>query len=171
MVHGTQYWEKAQKVMSKKRLPKLPSALLRLAVNDLVKVERSKRYEVAMGDWHTGQCSDDVCHVCLAGSVLAKSLNIPKDADFGGVGWIYLPHGRYTELRLKALDSFRQGNIMYALRTLGSWYEKKFLGQANTDDWVEIYTVVRNQPLYSRDPGVFKSSLRRLATLLARMGL
>lgn len=78
------------------RLPKKPSALILLALDDLAKAERSPRYRVDMGTYHGG--SENLpqydpatckvtrpkaapCVVCLAGSVMAFSLNVPPEID------------------------------------------------------------------------------------------
>ena len=47
--------------------------LLELALKDLRKAERSDKYEVHMGFWYK---PNDVCKVCLAGSVMAFSLGV-----------------------------------------------------------------------------------------------
>ncbi len=57
------------------KLPKKPSALIRLALDDLRKVERSKKYKVNMNVYHIP--FDSICNVCLAGAVMAKTLKIP----------------------------------------------------------------------------------------------
>jgi hypothetical protein len=58
--------------------PSTHSALIRLAVHDLEKVERDKRYEIDMRAWHApGTPDNNVCYVCFAGSVMANSLNAP----------------------------------------------------------------------------------------------
>jgi hypothetical protein len=44
---------------SKVKLPKKPSALLRLALADLEKAEKSPRVKINMGEWHetNGHCT------------------------------------------------------------------------------------------------------------------
>lgn len=68
--------EKPKKLKS--ILPTKPSALLRLALEDLEAVEADKKYKVAMGKWHE---PNGACKVCLAGSVLAKTLQVPRNLD------------------------------------------------------------------------------------------
>lgn len=48
-----------------------PSALLKLALSDLRKVEQDPRYKVNMGTWHYPDANG--CNVCLAGAVLAMT--------------------------------------------------------------------------------------------------
>lgn len=62
------------------QLPTVPSQLLRLALDDLRKVERSKRYAVDMGSWHEPNQYDDkdnrVCAVCFTGALLKSTRSI-----------------------------------------------------------------------------------------------
>ena len=77
--------------------------LLELALNDLRKAERSKKYEVDMGQWHV---PNSVCKVCLAGAVMAFSLdaNQSEEVDPGDFddGW---------DEALSELDSMRCGHF------------------------------------------------------------
>jgi ribosomal protein S27AE len=95
------------------RLPDLPSVLLRLALEDLEKVENDKRYEVDMNVWV--QREQDICYVCFAGAVMAETLDATEEDIFG---W-----GTCTDKdaysKLLALDRFRTGNIDGAYRELG----------------------------------------------------
>lgn len=95
-------------------LPDRPSELIRIALADLRKVEADNRYTVSMGSWHTPE--DGVCHVCLAGAVMAGTLGSDPSKLLG-------PHsGRFEEEdanKLNALDDFRSGCISAGLNTLG----------------------------------------------------
>lgn len=55
-------------------LPNKPSELIAIALADLIKVEKSKKFRVAMGAWHWTPPGSNVCHVCLAGAVMACTL-------------------------------------------------------------------------------------------------
>ena len=93
-------------------LPETPSALIRLALDDLRKVERDPRYEVWMGYWHTGTGHPERtrCCVCLAGAVMAGTLGAqPSDALCPG------SYDEGTRGRLEALDYFRKGHAGGAL--------------------------------------------------------
>lgn len=105
-----------------KRLPNKPSKLLMLAMTDLEKVEADPRYKVNMSKWHepNGKCS-----VCLAGSVIAKTLKVNP-------GNYITPYGQTlkdtevvfsyeTDKALLALNSLRRGDILLALSRLGHW--------------------------------------------------
>lgn len=66
--------------MPKNMLPDKLSDCLELALADLAKVERHKsKYVVNMGRWH--EHDDGKCSVCLAGSLLAKTMKIPDDVN------------------------------------------------------------------------------------------
>lgn len=60
-------------------LPDSKRQLLHLALDDLEKCEADPRYEIDMGEWHSA--TSKVCLVCLAGSVMAKSLEC-KPSEF-----------------------------------------------------------------------------------------
>ena len=93
------------------KLPRKLAPLLRLALDDLRKVERSKRYEVNMGDWHS---PNSYCSVCLAGSVIAKTLDSDPKREIGP--WNF---GIKTQCALVALDHLRKGLVSSALGSLG----------------------------------------------------
>lgn len=94
-------------------LPDKPSELIRVALADLRKVERSEKYKVDMGNWH-GPGRDGRCHVCLAGSVMAKTLKYnPDDPVIPVCGY-----GDGTGDKLHALDNFREGLINHGLSNL-----------------------------------------------------
>jgi hypothetical protein len=94
-------------------LPNKPSELLTLALADLAKVERSKRYKVNMSNWHV-PIRTDLCQVCLGGSVLAKSLNYPFNLEFK----TNLVPDSVIE-KVVALNRFRVGDVSRALMHLG----------------------------------------------------
>ena len=75
--------------------------LLDLAMSDLEKVEKDSRYEVNMNSWHW---KDQKCFVCLAGCVMAKTLN-------GDINDHLAPSSfsKDTESKLQAIDCFRCG--------------------------------------------------------------
>ena len=95
------------------RLPTKPSALLEVAMTDLGKIERSKRYGVHMGFWHTGQ---EVCEVCLAGAVMAFTLGANHDEYLTAQDFHRFP-GCGNQLR--ALDSFMGGYCRNASEFIG----------------------------------------------------
>ena len=99
-----------------KNLPSLPSALIRMALDDLRACEDDARYLVDMDYWHGPEYKEDVCRVCLAGAVLAKTFCAPYDA------YIYSSKDlrRYScGDKLLALDDFRAGQFCQGLKRLG----------------------------------------------------
>ena len=98
----------------KPRLPTKPSELLTVALNDLIKTEDDPRYTVDMGTWHK-PVEDDCCVVCLAGSVMAQSLEAnPLLAVAPGDFF-----DSDTRKKLIALEYFQQGQTARALHFLG----------------------------------------------------
>lgn len=107
--------------MHKPRLPKKPSELIRLALDDLEKCEKDfDTYVIDMDVFHEptlveykSKASGPLCAVCLAGAVMAQTFKIPPcvethlgDFDFFSTA---------DSGRLLALDCFRMGKIREAL--------------------------------------------------------
>ena len=157
-----------------------PSELIRLAINDLVKIERSKRYAVDMSDWHVPVRKHDTCYVCLAGAVMAKEFAFPIDRRAavgeydGNYNWSY-GRGNFNARvarRLSALDQFRQGNVYGGLK---EGWSKQFaarnafrLGRAGV---TALEAALQTDADYDNDPEAFKATMRALAKALAKEGL
>jgi len=58
------------------KLPDNVGDLIRLALKDLEACEANPSYKVDMTYWHLYDESDDICYVCLAGSVMAQRLGV-----------------------------------------------------------------------------------------------
>ncbi len=86
------------------------SELIRLALADLVKVEKDPRYEVYMGLWHI---PNGTCKVCMAGAVMAKTVGIDYVVNNGSVG------GEEYWHQYAALNDIRLGDIDDALHWSG----------------------------------------------------
>lgn len=97
-----------------KPLPDKLSALLELALDDLQKIERDRRYTVHMGCWHLN-CGGQ-CYVCLAGAVMVRELHQPR---LESVDPSAFEHSQRRQLL--ALDWLRKGYVSYALATLRQW--------------------------------------------------
>ena len=150
------FWgNKGAEMKNKITLPNKPSELIRLALHDLELCEKDKRYLIDMDDWHINDTSD-LCCVCLAGSVMAKSLKANFYATLGPE--IY---NKSTKLKLFALDDFRTGDIR---------------------DGVEIlFRITKNSQVdlppdrdicdYDKDPNKFKRDMRKLANEFESVGL
>lgn len=166
-------------------LPRLPSALIRVALVDLAKCERdTKHYEIDMHEWHRPMVRNvskpcgavqtvPVCEVCLGGSVLAQTCKIGPDKRVSPTerndGIIFTVDGLDVKPRVSkaviALNSFRVGLVGEGLRTLfGPTARVQTIG----------VTLDRAMPSYNGGPlsrKVFKLALRKLARDLAKLGL
>lgn len=90
-----------------------PSELLIEALQALRECEDDTNYNINMGRWHETN-DNSTCDVCLAGSVIAKRLRIPKYLSIE-------PMGLPENIRdiLLAFDDFRSGYISFAIDRLG----------------------------------------------------
>jgi len=84
------------------------SQWIRLALSDLVKCETDSRYKINMSVWHT---PNSHCSVCMAGSVMAKTLGADITEDL-------VPCDGRFDMQLEALDAIRTGDIDGALATV-----------------------------------------------------
>lgn len=100
------------------RLPEKASDLIELAIADLAKAKRSKKYRIDMGVWHVpGRASNNTCTVCLAGSVMAYSLAVALKEKTSP--YAYEENDPHTYGRLMALNEFRNGWIEDGLEQMG----------------------------------------------------
>lgn len=135
-----------------KSLPDKPSKLIRVALRDLEKCERSRSYKIEMGDWHR---PNGKCAVCLAGAVMAKTLKADRREYAGPATWYHRgDHDTFNKLR--AINYLRIGAVVDA-------------GNLMSFDASSVphVTVVS----YEDNPTQFKRDMRRLAALLAKNGL
>jgi hypothetical protein len=135
------------------KLPDKPSELIKVAIRDLEAVERSRVYAVSMGQWHTKFESDNVCYVCLAGSVMAKTFKIKRNKTCSPASIT----NDDAQRKLYALNAFRIGDIVGAFNNL------------NMDVPMFIAEHV-HMPTYSEDKVKFKSELLKLAKVLKAAG-
>ena len=168
------------------RLPKKPSALILLALGDLAKAERSAQYRIDMGSWHVGIDAEPAsydpetckaeksgeascCAVCLAGSVMAFSLNVPDTLSIE-------PYAYPRDVRhaLLAINDFRVGDVGEGLEGMGVPAAKirrardAFGASESTDE------VLWNVPVphyTARNSAKFKKAMRAMAKKLASVGL
>lgn len=148
-------------------LPKKPSALIRLAIDDLKQAEKSDEYRINMNDWHDGAlterynpdtCQREVgspCEVCLAGSVMAFSLNLPPTHRAFPDNW-----GDEIAGRLEAINGFRIGQVYEALVAMRHPKADKISKKVPDREIVD----------YRNDPAVFKRQMLRLAQELEKAG-
>lgn len=144
-------------VLPDKTLPDLPSELIRLAIKDLEIAEKSSRYTVNMGYFHTPKRTwygRRVCLVCLAGAVMAGTLDVSIDLE--------LEPGAFVDSdvrdKLRALDCFHDGDILGGLTDMHVDVPK------NLEHWYVV-------PMHSNDPEGFKVTLLTMAHDLESVGL
>lgn len=130
------------------KLPNKPSALIRLALEDLKKVEKSKSYVIDMDNSiHAPQSWSKKCAVCFAGAVMAQAVKDPTlEVDWGV--W-----GEDTENKLRALDCFRTGDIEAGLEEMDLKHPR----------WLTKGVDVAR---YESDPKRFKKVMKELADVL-----
>lgn len=146
----------------KSKLPTKPSALIKLSLKDLAKIERSKKYAVNMGYWHAPENAGTRCEVCLGGSVLAKSLKVPIYEQVLGCE-IIDKFGDEIGNKIVSLDNFRRGNIGKALMNLN-------LRDA-FEEYAEKYgTTFEGVTPYEHDKKQFKKDLLVIAAKLKKIG-
>lgn len=140
----------ATKTKTKKqlKLPSKPSALIRVALKDLDRVERNKKYRVDMNVWHepNGQCA-----VCFAGAVMTRA--IPPTENY-----LFSKFPRDMEAKFDALDSLRGGLIDFALDSMNMPKPPK----------LPKYVIITP---YSVSAKGFKKDMCSLACLLEKHGL
>lgn len=145
-------------------LPNELSDLLDVAVQDLVKVERSPRYIVDMCSWYLKE-TDGPCQVCLAGAVLAKSvLKEPPVVDIDSIE----PRQMRASIRRKmvALDGLRVGNIVRAYGNL----KGKMMANLSPGLLARLDKLERSIVGYAANPTLFKKQLRTLRNDLRAEG-
>ncbi len=132
-------------------LPDKPSELIRLALKDLEACELDPKYQINMDSWHAP--IDGKCAVCLAGAVMARTLDISPTRRVS-------PEDLGVDLfcRLSALDCLRIGCLENALQSLGIDAPPQLPKTVTTVD-------------YHQDPNDFKNDMFELATLFEWHGL
>ena len=138
-----------------KKLPNKPSALIRVAIADMKAASKSRKYTINMDHWHLpsdrGTKETKTCYVCLAGSVMAFSLDACRKEVVSTVHY-----DDYTEDRLIALDEFRNeveepvllitiGKISEARRDALSALDMKHCGRMAGN------SKAQNKPKFYRD--------------------
>lgn len=128
-------------------LPEKLSDLLELALKDLAKVERSKKYIVDMLDWHL-PLKNGKCKVCLAGAVLAKTQKLPLNVDFTDITL-------GDDSKFYALDDIRRGRIRSALVSMNLRYH------GDIPDNVEVIP-------YNIDKKLWRNDMKKILALLRK---
>lgn len=147
-------------------LPDKPSALIRLAIADMKSCAEDSDYELNMNQWHLpsyrGSLSEgnavDVCKVCMAGAVMAKSLKVNSSREatpryFGESD---------TRKKLSALDNFRCGELRSGVRRMCTEAECELLPQGM------YYKFVNN---FHTGPTAFYNTMNGFADNFETVGL
>lgn len=132
-----------------------PSALIRLALADLEQAEAADGYQIDMNNWHIWDDENDVCSVCLAGAVIAFSLDGKRGHEFWPDDFYKDGKPTRTADYLRALDYFRVGALWEGLTSM----EQEPIDQ-------EIAVVP-----YEDDPAEFKRDMLEIVTRLEGAGL
>lgn len=151
------------------KLPTKPSALVDLALADVRLVEKNPRYRVYMHSWHDlnkvwatdGSPPKNICHVCLAGSVMSQTFKVPFGDSGSSPGWL-LANEKISEHdcnALRALDHFRSGYLDVGLSELGIPHPDQLPKRATVDDYDPT------------NPSLFHSQMGHLADLLRSVDL
>lgn len=139
-------------------LPKKPSALIRLAVEDIEKCEADPRFRIKMTTW-LDEPVPGLCEVCAAGAILVQHATVDLETllnDFDKAlsdAWPWTPPAF-----MHAVDAFRCGCIIDGLRTLDIKPPRGIKDRTNVIP-------------YNLHNGLFKADMRRLATYLEGFGL
>ncbi len=154
--------------MKNKTLPQYPSELIRVALNDLKKIEKDPAYTVNMNCWHipAGTFIFDTldpteCHVCFAGSVMAKTFDVAiaesiRPDDFNDI----------NNIKFRALDRFRRGDVSEGFSRLQRHQSY------HTEDFSFKNGVAFDRDItpYQRDAKAFHEGMRKLARDLEQAG-
>lgn len=139
-----------------KPLPDKPSDLIDLGIDDLEKAERSALHIVNMGVWH--EAYSDGCYVCLAGSVMAFSLNgNPKQTLYPQC------YSHDMQMKLSALNLFKNGRWEVGVYHMGI--------MSLTEQQARSLRTIPRPNRYSGFPHQFKATMRSAARTLRSAGL
>jgi len=157
-----------------KRKIKLSTMIL-WALTDMEKCEADPRYTINMGSWHTPELRDEqgtVCHVCMAGSVMAQRMvrDHERDITFRSREVV----NSYPQITV--LDQVRMYDLEGAVEELdddefGYNFTKTQLSQVSN-----FQGSIRNincdlMPSYNTDPELFYENMQYIAGTLQSWGM
>ena len=149
-------------------LPNKLSGVIMIALEDLRIVEKSKKYEVDMSEWHSMRPYNDpnnpICFVCFAGAIISQSPGVDID-------------------RCVSPSSFKEPDN-HKLRCLNYLRCYEFEATFDIFNYEELITplqlnIVKKLDLYFRgckieyeeDPRAFKQNMETVAAFLQEEGL
>ena len=141
--------------MTNPSLPDLPSALIRVALTDLQVIQKNPAYNIKMSMWHMTLVDDEetICQVCLAGAVMANTLNADITRDMSPQDY-----SRVDARKLDALDDFRNGHVGRAFKVLN-------IPRHPTIPW---YVAI--DPYDPDYPNIFINAMSDMADMLEKAG-
>jgi hypothetical protein len=123
--------------------------ILDIALKDLKKAEKSKKYVIDMGVWHMVErrydestntnIKADKCSICFAGAVMAGTFEVPSDLSVGPVDF---ENDDLLSRKFIALDHLRGGFIRNAFDTLYG-HSKNY--PLNYNSWKEYISYNNNK--------------------------
>jgi len=145
-----------QRIYSLNTLPDRVGDLIRLAVKDLTLCEANPDYNVQMNSWHSYEEGNGICYVCLAGSIMAQSLEIKSTMT---VEPSFFREG--LKLKLGFLNFCRH---LTSYSPKGEHYQRHHTFK-NYDKLIEGEDFYK-PAAYEVDPGQFKADILHLADLM-----
>lgn len=143
-------------------LPRLPSSLLKLALDDLVVMEKSSEYQIRLNNWWHDTPSSGKTVICFAGCIMANTLKLKREPNKNVMPSFYPT--RYGH-KLRALNYFRLGKILQGLEYLSD--KKEF-----SKIWLNLG---KSKELkitsYDENKEQFKSDIQQLIAELRNSGL
>ena len=144
------------------KLPGKPSVLIKLALDDLRRAEKSRKFTVDMYNWVVAgdpsmNVGMDRCTVCLAGSVMVGTLKLNIDKAVPGREATPSADFPNEQSALHAIDNLRQGSLATAFGNLDLDFPDHFLEDVDVDG-------------YDDNPGKFKRQMSQLAKALEKEG-
>jgi len=153
---------------------KLPSTLwenVLLAVHDLELVEQNELYTVNMNNWHNTVRGNEVCRVCLAGSVMAMTKELDPDSCVYELDDEFTPR----EVRIfSSLDHIRLHETDHAIHV---FFKSKIPVRVvrsmkkNKESVDELNTLESKYKTYINNQEEFKSNMREIAGHLKTLGI
>lgn len=143
---------------TKVKPPKKLSKAILMALNDLALVEQDPRYKVDMSWWHFEDREIAKCHVCFAGSVMAKTCDTPINKEIGPSEF-----DREWMNTFRALNAIRSGYVEDAILSFYGFLDDSYYG------FYESFA--DNQLKYSQNPTEFKNAMCDVAMMLESHGM
>lgn len=170
-------------------LPRKMSALIKIALRDIRKAEKSAAFVVDMREWYEPNqeivcrvgdsdglviSKQKACVACAAGSVMAFSFGLGPDGNPDKAS--NLLGSEENGMQLSAIDSLRRGAVASAARELDISYDQWEGPERDIDDTKKLdgffEKLNSNIPDYDNiDPKPFHEAMEKLQAKLEKAGL